>query len=75
MDSRWRFLHCDVTELWGHVREVGAGNGESGRSGVPAREENPPDRWEAVTGTEIKVGKLVSHASRKAAIVRPVPVP
>ena len=41
MDNRWRFLYCGVTELWGHVREAGAGNGKPGAREVPERKEKP----------------------------------
>ncbi|WP_207635516.1 hypothetical protein, partial [[Clostridium] hylemonae] len=42
------------------------GRRTSGKSGVQTK---------SVTRTELKVGKYVSHASRKAAIVYIVPVP
>jgi hypothetical protein len=32
MDNRLKFLYCNITELWGHGRKVGAGNGKSGAS-------------------------------------------
>ena len=41
MDSRWRFLHHDMAELRGRVRQVGPGAGKPGPSGVPAGKENP----------------------------------
>ena len=41
MDNRWRFLYCGVTELWGHVRKVEAGNGKPGASGVLVGKANP----------------------------------
>ena len=41
MDSRWKFLHCGVTELQGRTRRAGAGRGEPGPSGVPATKEKP----------------------------------
>ena len=42
MDNRWRFLYCDMTELWGHVQRAGAGNGKPGASEVPGGLANPP---------------------------------
>ena len=41
MDNRWRFLYCGMTELWGHVRRAGAGNGKPGASGVPDVKAKP----------------------------------
>ena len=32
MDSRFRFLHHDVSELWGHREGSRAGNGKTGAS-------------------------------------------
>ena len=42
MDNRWRFLYCDMTELWGHVQRAEAGNGKPGASEVPGGLANPP---------------------------------
>ena len=42
MDNRLIFLYCSMTELWGHVRRAGAGNGKPGTSEVPVWQENPP---------------------------------
>ena len=41
MDSRSRFLHPLMTELRGHGKGSGAGNGKPGASEVAAMEENP----------------------------------
>ena len=41
MDSRFRFLHPLMTELRGHGKGSGAGNGKPGASEVAAMEENP----------------------------------
>ena len=41
MDSRWRFLHCIVTELWGRMWEAWAGKGKTGTSGVGEGKANP----------------------------------
>ena len=41
MDDRWRFLYYDMTELWGHARQAGAGNGKPGASAVPVCKANP----------------------------------
>ena len=74
MDSRLRFLHYDMTELWGRMWRAGARNGK-------------PRASEEVCGRQIrrisqsrdadrnKVGKPVSHVPRKAAIVHIIPVP
>ena len=74
MDNRWRFLYYDMTELWGHVQRAEAGNG------IPVQARYQP-HWKnrAAMGRHDadrkKVGKPVSCASRKAAIVYTVPVP
>ncbi len=31
MDSRWKFLYCGMTELWGHGVKVWAGKGKTGK--------------------------------------------
>ena len=36
-----KFLYYHITELWGHVRKVEAGNGEPGASRVPVDQANP----------------------------------
>ena len=41
MDSRFRFLHPLMTELRGHGKGSGAGNGKPGASEVAAMEEKP----------------------------------
>ena len=41
MDSRSRFLHPLMTELRGHGKGSGAGNGKPGASEVAVMEENP----------------------------------
>ena len=47
MDDRWKFLYCDMTELWGHTREALPGK-EPGESGAGGREEKPPAEAAAV---------------------------
>ena len=74
MDNRLRFLYCDMTELWGHVWRAQPGNG------IPGQAKEGSDRKNRQTtqkrdADRTKVGKCVSHASRKAAIVHIVPVP
>ena len=32
MDSRWRFLHYGMTELWGRMWKAWAGKGKTGAS-------------------------------------------
>ena len=45
MDNRFRFLYFTMTELWGHVKEVTAGNGKTGaRREVPGRKTPPGKR-------------------------------
>ena len=50
------------------MRKAEAGNGKAGASGVESQ-ANPLYNPEDVMRTELRVGKCVSHASRKAAIV------
>ena len=75
MDNRLIFLYCSITELWGHVRRAGAGDGLSrykrGRSHVGKSAWQSED----VMWTELSVGKYVSHVPGKAAIVHTAPVP
>ena len=75
MDNRLIFLYCSITELWGHVRRAGAGNGKSGTSEVVAQQANPLCIRRSRDVERNLVAKPVSHASRKAAIVYTVPVP
>ena len=42
MGSRFRFLHCWISELWGRISEVLPGNGKTGISKVAVWEANPP---------------------------------
>ena len=74
MDNRWRFLYYDMTELWGHVQRAEAGNGIP----VQARYQSHWKNRVAIQRRDAdrtKVGKCVSHESRKAAIVFKIPVP
>ena len=41
MDSRWKFLHYKISELWGRRREGKAGNGKTGTSEVGVIKEKP----------------------------------
>ena len=41
MESRWRFLHYNITELWGHRGKARAGNEKTGASEVVERQANP----------------------------------
>ena len=44
MDSRWRFLHCCMTELWGRMGEAWAGRGKTGASAAGGVKAKPyPD--------------------------------
>ena len=74
MDNRLRFLYCVRTELWGHVWKAQPGNG------IPGQAKEESHRKNRVTiqrrdADRTRVGKCVSHASRKAAIVLLKPVP
>ena len=74
MDDRLIFLYCDATELRGHAREAPPGmeyRGKAERGGTRKnRCRNHPPRDD-----RNQVGKRAGRASRKAAIVRIVPVP
>ena len=74
MDNRWRFLYYDMTELWGHVQRAEAGNGIPVQAGYQSHWKNRVaiQRRDA---DRTRVGKCVSHESRKAAIVFKIPVP
>ena len=86
MDNRLKFLYYSMSELWGHRRKGRAGNEETGASEVGVKLEKPGQAGQ-VYNRQIRciirrrdadrnlVGKYVSHASRKAAIVLIVPVP
>ena len=54
MDSRWKFLHCGMTELWGRIWGACAGKGKTGASAAGVREEKPPYKAEGVTRSELK---------------------
>ena len=73
MDSRWRFLPCHGTELWGHTGEARPGM-EPGEDVRSVREANPPYE-QAAFDDRTKVGERVGPVSRKAAIVIMAPVP
>ena len=75
MGSRLRFLHCMVTELWGHGQKAAAGDGEPGASRGARREEKPPPRGGAVKRSGMEVAKEAGWPSRKAAIDCHAPVP
>ena len=75
MDNRLIFLYCSMTELWGHVRRAGAGNGKPGTSEVPVMVGKSAMAMGRRDVERRLVAKPVSHASRKAAIVYIVPVP
>ena len=47
MDSRWRFLHPEITELWGHRKGRKAGNGKPGASEGAVCEANPAHKAKA----------------------------
>ena len=66
MDSRLRFLHPGISEMWGHGDEAQAGNGKPGASGVSAREANPPCIGEYVKRSERKGSEVRGGAVRKS---------
>ena len=66
MDSRSRFLHPGISEMWGHGDEAQAGNGEPGASEASAREENPPRRGDIVKRSERKGSEVRGGAVRKS---------
>ena len=76
MDNRLRFLYRMVSEMWGHGRITGAGNGETGASakavaaGKPAAGKLKRDA-ERTYSSEARESTL----PRKAAIYCRVPVP
>ena len=46
MDSRFRFLHHDISELWGHREGSRAGNGKTGASRGAVYQANPVHKAE-----------------------------
>ena len=74
MDNRLRFLYCSAAELWGHRKKAGAGNGKTGASVVPGRQEKPPPgtgRREAdrrlsreARGLAVKKSRYCLHCTR-----------
>ena len=86
MDNRLKFLYRIYSEMWGHGKGSGAGNGKPGASEVVSGLENPVQAEEEMcrkSRTLIQrrdvdrtiVGKPVSWLPRKAAIVSYKPVP
>ena len=80
MESRWRFLHRDMTELWGRIWEAWAGNGKTGASEAGARKGAAPGKNRRAENRERdaerkRVAKHVNYVPRKAAIVHKPPVP
>ena len=76
MDNGLIIPYCDMTEMWGHGRIAGAGNGETGPSAKPSPEGKSAGRWRSVTGSEEKSSEdRESMPSRKAAIAHGAPVP
>ena len=75
MDSRWRFLHRDATELRGRMGEARPGNGKPGASARGAALEKPRGAPEGVTPSERRVAKRVNPVPRKAAMAHVAPVP
>ncbi len=75
MDSRFRFLHCSMTELWGRMERARAGRGKTGASAGGARQANPPCTTQRRDADRTQVGKRAGSVPRKAAIVHAAPVP
>ena len=66
MDSRWRFLHPVIRELWGHRKGRRAGNGKTGTSEVAVWEANPPYERRIRDVERTKVAKLRPLAVEKS---------
>ena len=75
MDSRSRFLHPCMTELWGHGKEGRAGNGKTGASEGAGGQEKPPSVRQRRDAERNRVVKLPDFLSRKAAMAHTGPVP
>ena len=75
MDNRWRFLYCHITELWGHRREVVAGDGKPGASAGGAVKEKPYSGSRGREAERKEVAKETDRLSGKAAIAYMTPVP
>ena len=75
MDNRLIFLYCSVTELWGRIDKVWAGNGKPGASRRGAGKGKPSSATQGCDAERKKVAKHMECVPRKAAIVYTVPVP
>ena len=76
MDNRLRFLYRMVSEMWGHGRITGAGNGKTGPSAKSSSGgENPRGKVKRDGERNYSSEARESTPSRKAAIVYHVPVP
>ena len=75
MDNWLKFQYHIKTELWGHRREMGARNGNTGASEVAVWEANPSCKAKALRGPNKSREAQAPQLSRKAAIVFYVPVP
>ncbi len=75
MDDRWRFLYCDMTELWGHGRRCRSRGWNTRGKRRIRRGGKPPRQGKGAMRTELRVGKPANRPSRKAAIVHAAPVP
>ena len=53
MDNRLIFLYCSITELWGHVRRAGAGDGLSRYKRGTSMVGKSAMQWEDVMWSEI----------------------
>ena len=74
MDSRWRFLHHMVTELWGRMWRCASREWDPGQAQEPLRRQTPLARQRREAYRR-EVGKRAGHVPRKAAIVHHMPVP
>ena len=68
MDSRFIFLHHDISEMWGHGEEARARDGAGPKRGICGSGKTLPQR-EPVRGSELRVAKHMEVLPRKAAIV------
>ena len=75
MDSRFIFLHCVRSELWGHRDRSRTRESKNRAKRGRSAEGKSAAQSEDVMGSEIKVAKPDMELSRKAAIAPYVPVP
>ena len=65
MDSRFRFLHHDVSELWGHREGSRAGNGKTGASRGAVYQANPVHKAKLRRGANISSEAAAPNCQEK----------